>query len=93
MGLEDPAGARPGGRLEEYRGDPPLSDRAFALLPGVARRAAAALEAFDAARGSGRIPVADKARVITAVFRVGLEGLAADEAAELLAQAFPPAPA
>jgi hypothetical protein len=93
MGLEDPAGARPGGRLEQYRGHPPLSDRAFSLLPGVARRAAAALETFDAARGSGRIPVADKAHVITALFRVGLEGLGADEAAELLAHAFQPAPA
>jgi hypothetical protein len=45
-GLEDFPGYRPGGRLENYRGDPPLSDAAFRVLQSIARSAALTLDRF-----------------------------------------------
>ncbi|MEW5929402.1 MAG: hypothetical protein AB1941_18265 [Gemmatimonadota bacterium] len=47
MGLEDPCAYRPGGRLESYRGTPPLSDGAFAVLQALVRSAARNLEQAD----------------------------------------------
>ena len=48
LGLEEFPAFRPDGRLQRYRGDPPLSDGAFAVLRSVAKRAAERLEAFHA---------------------------------------------
>jgi hypothetical protein len=87
MGLESHPHYRPGGRLENYRGAPPLSDGAYALLPAVLKRAAEALARFDAARPAGRFHVAEKGPIITALTRVGLEGLAEEDAATRLADA------
>jgi hypothetical protein len=86
MGLESHP-YRAGGRLENYRGAPPLSDGAFLVLQGVARKAAEALGRLDPSRHGG-FGSAAKARVITALTRVGLEGLASPAAAELLREAF-----
>jgi hypothetical protein len=47
LGLENFPKYRPGGRLENYRGNPPLSDAAFSLLQKVVNAAAASLEDFD----------------------------------------------
>lgn len=47
MGLEDRDQLRPGGRLEIYRGDPPLSDGAFVALQRLLLRATDHLERFD----------------------------------------------
>ncbi len=47
MGLEDQYRYRNGGRLENYRGDPPLSDKAFAVLQRLVRSAAKQLAHFD----------------------------------------------
>ncbi|MET0399635.1 MAG: hypothetical protein ABW277_22790 [Longimicrobiaceae bacterium] len=47
MGLEEPAAYRPGGRLENYRGKPALSDGAFAVLQALVRSAARNLERAD----------------------------------------------
>jgi hypothetical protein len=38
LGLEDSTAFRPGGRLEIYRGTPPMSDAAFQLMQDLARR-------------------------------------------------------
>lgn len=47
MGLEEPGQVRPGGRIELYRGEPPLSDGAFRALQELIRGAAETLERFD----------------------------------------------
>lgn len=76
------------GRLEIYRGEPPLSAGAFVLLQEVARRAAHTLEGFDAAHfPAGERPAEDRARVVLALATVGLEGLAAPDAGERLERA------
>jgi hypothetical protein len=82
MGLEDLARYREGGRLESYRGKPPLSDGAFTVLQSVVRRAAENLEVIDKirlARG-GLWTIGEKARLIIALARLGLEGLASPAA-------------
>jgi hypothetical protein len=78
MGLEGFPSYRAGGRLESYRGDPPLSDAAFAVLQSAVKRAADNLEVIDRirlARG-GLWTIAEKARLIVALARLGLEDLA-----------------
>jgi hypothetical protein len=82
MGLESYPRYREGGRLQNYRGTPPLSDGSFAVLPAVVKRAAESLERLDPLRKSKPYGVVDRARVITAFTRVGLEGLASEEAEE-----------
>lgn len=85
MGLESFPPYRPGGRLENYRST--LSDGAFAILQPVVERAARRLAQIDPARTLGPFDVLSKARVITALTRVGLEGLASPRAETLLATA------
>ncbi|HEY9479898.1 MAG TPA: hypothetical protein VIP79_07395 [Gemmatimonadaceae bacterium] len=90
MGLEAFPRYRSGGRLENYRGDPPLTDGAFVVLQSLVRSAAEQLERFDAVRSSlaGRREqgrgLVEGARVIVALARLGLETLASEEGAELL---------
>jgi hypothetical protein len=86
MGLESYPAYRAGGRLENYRGAPPLSDGAFRVLPRVVKRAADTLDRLDPS-GGRRFSPADKARVITALTRTGLEGLAFPQPAPLLTAA------
>ena len=52
-GLEEADGCRADGRLWNYRGEPPLSDAAFAVLQRLVRAAAARVEAMDAALDAG----------------------------------------
>jgi hypothetical protein len=90
MGLEGFPRYREGGRLESYRGEPPLSDTAFIVLQSLMRRAAENLEVIDQirlARG-GLWTIAEKARLIIALARLGLEGLASPGAGERCARAF-----
>jgi hypothetical protein len=47
LGLEEPGHLRDGGRLHNYRGDPPLSDAAFAILQRLVRAAIESLDTFD----------------------------------------------
>jgi hypothetical protein len=47
MGLEKYPSYRNGGRLEIYRGDPPLSSKAFGLLRELVKRASENVERFD----------------------------------------------
>jgi len=58
VGLENFPGYRRGGRLENYRGDPPLSAGAFRILQALVREAAENLERFDREFGSGLRPPA-----------------------------------
>jgi hypothetical protein len=83
VGLEDPSGYRIGGRLENYRGTPALSDPAFEVLQHLVRGATAQLARYDAWRR--RTASATVADTVVALARIGLEVLATDDGADLLA--------
>jgi len=79
MGLERHPEYRQGGRLQNYRGTPPLSDGAFAALRNMLVAAATALEAVDAA--IPREPDAE-ARALCALAALSVEELAGPGAVE-----------
>lgn len=83
VGLESHPPYREGGRLQNYRG--PLSDGAFRVLQDVVKAAAHTLAAWDR---QGRMGPLEKARTVTALTALGLEGLAGDGTVERLARAF-----
>lgn len=78
-----PGGYRPGGRLDLYRGDPPLSDGAFQVLHALIARAAQNLERFDYGREGAR-GVVERALRIAVLASLRLEELASPEAGLLL---------
>jgi hypothetical protein len=84
LGLEDYPRYRRGGRLENYRGSPPLSDGAFHVLQTIAHRAAVAVEAFDARHAAERTAPAGRARALLALAGLGLDALAAPDAQQRL---------
>jgi hypothetical protein len=85
MGLEAHPGYRSGGRFQNYTHE--LSEGAVAVLREVVVRAAQGLARCDPARGRTPLTSADKARLVTAVTRVGLEGLASPDVERLLPEA------
>jgi hypothetical protein len=89
MGLEHGQRYRDGGRLENYRGTPPLSARAFVVLQSLVRAAAANIERFDRALGAAPTvrDVTVRARVIAALARVGVDALASDGGDDALRRA------
>ena len=94
VGLEDFPRYRPGARMDIYRGDPPLSDGAFAILHKAVRCAAENLQRIDSLRlrhGLG-LGTAGKARVIIALARLGLEGMADSAAVPAFERALVPSP-
>lgn len=86
MGLERFPAFRAGGRLENYRGDPPLSDAAFDLLQAIVVRAADELALLDRDVTDFGDPVV-RARVLTRLASVSLPELALPGAAARLAEA------
>ena len=86
LGLESPDACRADGRIHTYRGTPPLSDGAFAILHRVIRAAAEHVEIFDHTERRHRVwNTIEAARMIVALAKTGLEGLAADEGSARLA--------
>jgi hypothetical protein len=79
VGLEEFPRYRPGGRLDLYRGKPPLSDGAFRVLQALVKAAAGNLERFRAPR--------EMALTIAALASLRLEDLASEDAEELLNRA------
>ena len=79
VGLEEFPRYRPGGRLDLYRGKPPLSDGAFRVLQSLVKSAAWNLERFRAPR--------EMALTIAALASLRLEDLASEDAEELLKRA------
>ena len=86
MGLEAFPSYRAGGRMENYRGLPPLSDGAFHVVARVVKEAAESLARLCPTPPPS-FSAADKALLITALSRVGLEGLASERASSLLDEA------
>lgn len=81
MGLEGD-GYREGGRLQNYRGDPPLSAAAFTALQPLVRAAARAVEAADAGHPALCSTAEGRARAIAALAGLTLEEMAADGGTE-----------
>ena len=88
LGLEDYPRYRRGGRLENYRGTPPLSDGAFRVLQTVAHRAAGAVEAFDERHAEARSAPDGRARMLLTLAALGLDALAAPDAVSRLEAAW-----
>lgn len=79
LGLEEFPRYRPGGRLDLYRGDPPLSDGAFRRLQRTIYEAAHRVERFDAGRRSPP-SLAESAWTLAALATFRLDELAAEGA-------------
>ena len=88
VGLEAYPEYRQGGRLENYLGDPPLSDGAFRALQTLVYQAAHNLERFDedeATRaGGGEREPRRRALILAALATQRLDELASEQGVELL---------
>jgi hypothetical protein len=87
LGLEDFPRYRAGGRLDIYRGTPPLSDGAFRVLQRLIREAALSLERFDAPLAAGPRSPSGTALTLAALASFRLEDLAAPGAEERIDRA------
>jgi len=87
-GLENFPRYRPGGRMENYRGDPPLSEKAFEVLQRMIRSAAANLASFD----EQHVPKFQQLRLQPALYltltRLTIEQISAPNGTETLATGF-----
>jgi hypothetical protein len=84
LGLESHPAYRADGRLGVYRGQPPLSDAAMAVVRGLAVRAARNLAAVDAACLISPSDLPALGRLTLALFSLSLEELASVDALELV---------
>jgi hypothetical protein len=84
LGLEDFPVYRVGGRLENYRGKPELSDGAFVILQSMVKSAAVNLERFDA--DCRKIFTEEERRtlILISLTHLTLEELASEDACTLL---------
>ena len=87
VGLENFPEYREGGRLENYRGDPSLSDGAFKILQVLAKNGAENLEQFDHAYRKDNHDLQENAAILIALTFLTMEELASDVAVSLLRQA------
>jgi hypothetical protein len=78
VGLEAFPRYRPGGRLENYRGVPPLSAPAFRVLQALVHAAAHNLECADTVRFAAKASLAERAPFVVTLTGLTLEELAAD---------------
>ncbi|HEV3050854.1 MAG TPA: hypothetical protein VGX50_11115 [Longimicrobium sp.] len=81
MGLEDDEGCRADGRLWNYRGDPPLSDAAFAVLQRLVRAAAHQVERYNAGLPAAAHTSEGRAEALLAMATLTLEEIAAGDCA------------
>lgn len=87
LGLES-ATYRQGGRLENYRGDPPLSDGAFRILQILVKQAAKNLECFDQQFFGQLRTLIHQVSTLVALTTLTLEELASKSAILLLEAAY-----
>jgi len=84
IGLEGFPKYRPGARLENYRGDPPLSDKAFKVLQVLVKHAAKNLEQYDSLYRSELESIKGRAILVTALSSFTIEELASAKACLLI---------
>ena len=87
LGLESYPSYREGARLENYHGDPPLSDEALAIVHTLVYRAARNLEAMSIEPSVAGPGIDPRWRVVLGLTRLTLEELASDEAEARLSAA------
>jgi hypothetical protein len=80
LGLESFPDYREGGRLENYRGQPPLSDGSFKILQALVKDAAKNLERFDTEYPSKLRTTEDETLALIALTYLTLEELASKQA-------------
>ena len=83
VGLEEFPHYREGGRLENYRGNPPLSDGALRILQALVKQAAENLELFNANHIAELTTNENQGQLITVLTSCTLEELAAAKGAVL----------
>ena len=83
LGLESYPRYREGGRLENYRGDPPLSDGALRILHHLVKRAVDNLESWSATASDTKRPGGHLGTIV-ALTRLTVEELAAGDALDRL---------
>jgi hypothetical protein len=88
MGLESFPVYRQGGRMENYRGTPPLSERAFKILQALVKTAAENLERFDGKAFQSPRTLAEDISSFLALTTLTLEELASPLAEAILEEAF-----
>lgn len=80
LGLESFPDYREGGRLQNYRGQPPLSDGAFKILQALVKAAAENLQRFDGDRADELRTLNGQPLMLIALTYLTLEELASQEA-------------
>ena len=80
LGLESFPDYREGGRLQNYRGQPPLSEGAFKILQALVKSAAENLERFDAEHGGELRTLNSQPIMLIALTYLTLEELAGSQA-------------
>ena len=88
MGLERYPSYRNGGRLEIYRGDPPLSAKAFEILQGLVKRASENLERFDHKYADRLQTPQTQRRFLFALCRMRLDDLVSGNCMSMLSRVF-----
>ena len=86
VGLERYPEYRPGGRLDLYRGDPPLSEGAFRALQALVVRAARNLEQFDRDQLDGNRTLRRQATVVAALAALRLDEISSPQGVEHLSR-------
>ena len=86
LGLEAFPACREGGRLQNYRGRPPISGESFCVLRSLVHAAARNLERFHAEQFPDPPDAVERGRVLLALTRLTLEELASPTAPALLAR-------
>jgi hypothetical protein len=79
MGLEQHPTYRTSGRLENYRGDPPLSDNAFRVLQTLVKLAAENVERFHCDYADQRKLPRSDFRLVLALARLTLDEIASSD--------------
>ena len=76
IGLESFPNYREGGRLQNYRGEPPLSEGSFKILQALVIRAAKNLEDFDKQFSHCSRALTDQVAILLTLSKLTLEELA-----------------
>ena len=84
IGLESFPEYREGGRLENYRGDPPLSEGAFKILQALVKTAAENIESFERKYSKQPRSLTEEVSILIALTTLTLEELASKEANSLI---------
>ena len=84
VGLESFPLYREGGRLQNYRGDPPLSEGAFKILQALVKTAAENLERFELKYSKHSRTLNEEVAILVALTTLTIEELASELAISLL---------